>query len=132
VRETSGDNCCFVLWGREVGQPVIKALLHRPRAGRGGGFVVLERTGHRQECRAGALPGPAYRAPAGPPDATDGFYHLIDAAQNRRTSGLQHPSEFDEIMPKTVDTVADPPRAPTHPLLRCPHICWTYERQADV
>ena len=43
------------------------------------------------------------------PDATEGFFRLIDAAYERRSLAISsnlHPSNFDQIMPKTLATAA--------------------------
>lgn len=43
------------------------------------------------------------------PDATEGFFRLIDAAYERRSLAISsnlHPSSFDQIMPKTLATAA--------------------------
>ena len=43
------------------------------------------------------------------PDAAEGFFRLIDAAYERRSLAISsnlHPSNFDQIMPKTLATAA--------------------------
>jgi DNA replication protein DnaC len=56
-------------------------------------------------------------------DAAEGLYRLVDAAYEKRSVAVSsnlHPASFDELMPKTLATVATVDR-----LLHHAHVCQT-------